>query len=436
MRLRKQAPTIEDAFTTGKEEIVERTYRLLTPLFGGGVASPKADPVTVVRPSGIKGQLRFWWRAVMGWQAKGDLERLLGLEELVWGGVTKLQRSSLVSLQVEILDKGKEAKPFTRQPGRNFPRNHPDVAPAYVAFPLQGARANSTDHTEPTVLQGVRFRLELRYPGAFPKQALDAFRSKFRFEPEVELNEQVTAALWAWETFGGVGGRTRRGFGALSREDQKTPPKTGDIRASLQHYTRGNASEAWPQGVPHLTEESELLLLNCTWREVIDHYRRFRQWREHNHIPRDPGRSLWPEPDEIRRIANTHSIGHEPRIPVHKFPRGRFGLPIIFHFKDREEPQDSTLKGRKYERLASPLVFRPLGPNGPRPVLVYVLRGSEQLPEGYGLELQGELHPVEVQLTPEEAELIEPLRQKGIEKQHRTNPVLAFIDWLKGGCEQ
>nr|WP_235283788.1 MULTISPECIES: type III-B CRISPR module RAMP protein Cmr1 [Thermus] len=64
---------------------VERTYRLLTPLFGGGVEPRLADPVTVVRGTEVRGQLRFWWRAVRGWQAEGDLKRLFDLEAAIFG---------------------------------------------------------------------------------------------------------------------------------------------------------------------------------------------------------------------------------------------------------------------------------------------------------------------------------------------------------------
>ena len=48
---------------------------------------------------------------------------------------------------------------------------------------------------------------------------INSVRAKVKFDliitfPEYQ-KEAVEAALWAWETFGGIGGRTRRGFGAL-----------------------------------------------------------------------------------------------------------------------------------------------------------------------------------------------------------------------------
>lgn len=33
---------------------------VITPLFGGGVEAGKNDPITLIRPSSIRGHLRFW----------------------------------------------------------------------------------------------------------------------------------------------------------------------------------------------------------------------------------------------------------------------------------------------------------------------------------------------------------------------------------------
>ena len=56
--------------------------------------------------------------------------------------------------------------------------------------------------------------------------------------------------------------------------------------------------------------------------------------------------------------------GHVPVHPVQKFPRGKFGLPIIFEFKKDDvrngDPKKSTLQGSEHDRLASPLILRPI----------------------------------------------------------------------------
>jgi CRISPR-associated protein Cmr1 len=54
-------------------------------------------------------------------------------------------------------------------------------------------------------------------------------------------------------------------------------------------------------------------------------------------------------------------------IPNNAFPRAALGLPIIFHFRDGRagDPPDTTLypkvHGRRFERMASPLIIKALG---------------------------------------------------------------------------
>lgn len=374
----------------------QREYKLVTPLFGGGAKTRYADEVTTIRPSEIKGQLRFWWRALRGWQAGSSVENLLEIEEKIWGGVAEAKEASKVKLRIEILDAGKDINPLERQPGK------PPIVPRYVAFPLQ---STGKDKTIYSVKQNVSFRLSLVY--------------------SADVADEVEAALWAWETFGGIGGRTRRGFGAIVPLDSPERPvvKAKELRDKLGEYVK---ARRWPEGVPHLTPDSQMYVFPGSWSKLVERYQQFRQWRNG---PR--GRSKWPEPDEIRRLTKTHSHGHEPRHPVHKFPRGQFGLPIIFHFKDKKngDPDDTTLKGESLERLASPLGFKPSGENGP--VLVYVLEGNRRLPEPYALVGRGAFE-VGVELAPNEARNIEPLMAVGAEP----DPIKAFIKWLEQGGKQ
>jgi CRISPR-associated protein Cmr1 len=79
-------------------------------------------------------------------------------------------------------------------------------------------------------------------------------------------------------------------------------------------------------------------------------------------------------------------------IPDNAFPRALFGLPIIFHFKDRNDPQDTELschRGRERKnRMASPLIIKPLALAEDRAVsMVMVLDAPE--PENLGLFSQG-----------------------------------------------
>lgn len=161
---------------------------------------------------------------------------------LVWqrgeGGASPL------SVEVEVLREGE--KVGIAQYGR--------AVQWYLGFPLRG------DKEWAPVKEGVAFRLRLRFP-----------------EKVGELNfwEELEAALWAWETFGGIGARTRRGFGALLPQGAGVPGEE-EIREKLRQYGQ---KAGWPEGVPHLTPKSFVRVVPLSWRELAERYQAFRQAR-------------------------------------------------------------------------------------------------------------------------------------------------------------
>lgn len=392
-----------------------RRYKLITPLFGGGVEPNHADPITVVRGTEVRGQLRFWWRATRGGQFDGSLEEVRQREEKIWGSAALKGKPgpSEVIIHVEILNKG---KPFQAVDRKDEPvRNIGDVKSidSYAAFPLRA------DTSNPPVLQDVEFKLTVYYP--------------------LKWKQEIEAALWAWETFGGLGARTRRGFGALqllSVEDK--PVKLLDKDQVQSWVARGLkthvVSGCWPESVPHLTQEV-LFVLTPThgkatpidaWRYLIDGLRMFRQSRHPDRNGRLYGRSKWPEADEIRRLTGTASPGHKPAHPVHKFPRGQFGLPIIFQFKDSDEkkgdPGQTQLQGVAHDRFASRLILRPLVYANGAIGLALRLVSPHSPPGGYVLKDVG---PVDVNnLSQAEAHQIEPL-------DDQPDVVQAFLNFLR-----
>jgi CRISPR-associated protein Cmr1 len=378
-----------------------RRYKLITPLFGGGVEPGIADPVTLIRGSEIRGHLRFWWRATRGGQFNGDLRAMKEAEDLLWGAASTAQkpRPSQVQIAVEITNRGEEEQPFQTKT-HAFP-GWRDLA--YAAFPLQESQGK--------VQVGVMFTLTLTFPQS--------------------QQSEVEAALWAWETFGGIGARTRRGFGALRNLDADPPQANAMeqfIRKGLQCHT---VDGTWPNGVPHLTPHLRLKITaahpdpRAAWEYLIRRLKNFRQSRYPGAAPNRPGRSKWPEPDAIRRLTGQRDPRHSKvHSQVDKFPRAAFGLPIVFHFKDQGDPDDTVLQGREHNRLASSLILRPLACAGGQAVgLALILEGSS-LPPG-GLVLKDAPHDptVQAELTQQEAQTIPPLGGN-------TNVLQAFLDTL------
>ncbi len=391
-----------------------RTYRLITPLYGGGAKTQQPDEVTVVRSSEIRGLLRFWWRATRGGQFKGSLEKMCAAEEAIWGAAAKEDKGpSPISLAVEVINRGHEIRQVTVRTKRGEKRvkiGDPSSPYGYVAFPLRDNNGS--------VWGGVEFELHITLHTATVK--VD--------DREFNLQEEIDAALWAWETFGGVGARTRRGFGALQLTKVDGKPVTEhameEIRQSIHKglskdgHVKGSQ---WPDGVPHLHPAMMWVVTarrndaDRAWKDLFGALKKFRQARYPDKKGRPYGRSKWPEPDAIRRITGAHSPGHAPQHPVtNKFPRGRFGLPIIFQFKDEEkgDPQKTILEGSEHERFASRLILRPLACQGGAVGLACVLEGPNDPPGGYALKEQSNaqiLYRPEAELAEDEAGQIEPL---------------------------
>jgi CRISPR-associated protein Cmr1 len=104
--MRKKICEIPDTFIPCVNElkvnakILTKTYcfELITPLLGGDHESWKLDLKRPVREQSLKGQLRFWWRAMQG---EENNKILLDFENNLWGGVTekyKNGRKSQVSI--------------------------------------------------------------------------------------------------------------------------------------------------------------------------------------------------------------------------------------------------------------------------------------------------------------------------------------------------
>ena len=142
----------------------------------------------------------------------------------------------------------------------------------------------------------------------------------------------------------------------------------------------------------------------------IKKLKKFRQHRRPGAEQRRPGRSYWPEPEFIRRITGMRNPKHaELPNPVNKFPRAQFGLPIIFKFKDDRtgDPQQTELKGNKYDRLTSPLILRPITcKDGTAIGLAMILETPRIPPKGLTLKGVHTRLPIENKLDNPEANSI------------------------------
>ena len=379
--MKKKGIRIPEVIPQTQTNIVtqERHYSLITPLFGGGAIPGECDEVTVVRGTEIRGQLRFWWRACYGGRYE-TIAEMKKAEDLLWGtaatskkdeqekervdekkGEEEHLKKTTVQIVVEPIDVKliKEKKLYTigkDKKGKNQARPI-NKSMGYAAFPLQPSREELDASTNPIVrpvFDNVQFCLTISFPS--------------------DKQGDIEGALWAWETFGGIGARTRRGFGALQlkrvngKEHTDTPSlddpvqwirdRISDLQTKCKPPVKGKAPENVPCLLPDMMMQS-LIPKNATpaWEKAIEELLEYRQFP--NGRTSQYGSSKWPEAETILTFTRKKIA---PSQTPQKFPRAAFGLPIIFNFIGYPDLQKRPLQGanKNHDRLASPLILRPL----------------------------------------------------------------------------
>ncbi|HRI65287.1 MAG TPA: type III-B CRISPR module RAMP protein Cmr1 [Polyangium sp.] len=421
-----------------------RTYRFLTYVMGGGVKVnndkvtrhfKERDEHTPIRVASIRGQLRFWWRACNP-QCCTSVADLHAKESEIWGS-SEVQSSVKITIAVQPKQVRKVSvyeyvqSPHSKTGEIRWRMRHlkdrQDMA--YGAFPIQPS--NEAQKVTPR-----------KEPGVLYDYAEQLF--SIRLEYDSVHAKDVEMALWAWETFGGLGGRTRRGFGAIEYVDASRTIES--IREKLLQLAKHPSIP----GVPSLAH-ARFARAPSTWPKSVNAWehglRVLRMLRQGANLGRNPpqpdskspaGRSRWPEAEGIREITNQRSRKHAP-LPkqADRFPRAVFGMPIEFHFQDGAtypderdvEPADTTLKPANADRMASPLIIRPIREGDVFRACALVL--TTTLPERIILKTKDERKvpsTVVVKLDRKDAEQIQPMKING---NILLDPLDRFLEELK-----
>jgi CRISPR-associated protein Cmr1 len=395
----------------------------------------RLDAVTPVRGSSLRGQLRFWWRATHGCTL-GSLKEMRKEEDRLWGNASS---PGLVQLRIDeatfdrtdrvVFESVLARKKDPAEPDKYNPRSVQGMENVtYGAFALQ-PKGNSPRQLPSGVLSQVSGSGVLVL--SVPRESLSS----------------VKDALIAWLLFGGIGGRTRRGFGAVHGKlllpDAKSLP---DISQFLSQFPATKTLDL----VPSL--HGARLALRAgggSGKEALaGALGRMRAFRQGDHGRRDgnlprPGRSRWPEPEVIRHLTGCRLPRHKPFPRTGDiFPRAHFGLPIVFHFKDGQderflrlprdvrrdrEPMDTTLQPSRYKRMSSPVILRPLknGSSFLALCLVLSVPGTEEIMDSLvlGGKIIGDVNHMSAKVMPADAGHVTPLSGK--------DPLSAFLEFFK-----
>jgi len=211
----------DSGLTTARAE-VSATVELVTPAFLAG-ADPQAEDGCGLRPATLKGLLRWWWRTL--YAGFLDKKQMLALEGAIWGDTVA---SGAVQVAVIPATVGRPQLFDYKQgfkPKADFARAHcleppPQKSTAGVFYLSYGMDEKKG---------GVRIQRHYLEAGSSWTIRLIARDTKFDPDREVlknprastakisrgEVLEQAKASLWLLCRFGGVGAKSRKGFGSL-----------------------------------------------------------------------------------------------------------------------------------------------------------------------------------------------------------------------------
>lgn len=367
----------------------------LTPLFLGG-ADPSGEPE--LRPASFRGALRFWFRTLYGGVIGiGDLN-LLRKEEAETFGTTENGSPVIVRLRGNA-----SSQPFSSY----------DSGVQYLFWSVIGPKRNQGRNCFPPNSQ---FTLTLQ-----TRAGVDGD----------EPLKRALAALWLLTRLGGIGSRARRGAGSLQITQLNHAESAGlmqclglpdfKVRATTPDQLRGELATGLrrlrsligAQTVDSLVNpDFDVLHPDCcrvivmreswrTWSEALnDIGTRYKEFR----IPHPPDLN-------IRNALLGRGKNFQP------VPRAAFGLPIVFHYRDRRVP-DGSLEGEDHDRRASPLMIRVARlANGKFAVVLTVFKAT-LLDETY--------------LDPEDYEQLK-LKPKGSAPVYTAPPDLSIIDRFLDG---
>ena len=300
----------------------------VTPLFLGG-ADPRGAPE--LRAPSLRGALRYWFRALL---AEPDLFRLRQREAEVFGNQ---ERASPLSIRVS---SAQPPKVQTWDP-RRWP---PGLV--YLGFAFRSVQ------------------------GQLARQAFDA---GWRFQVLLsarhdDVLRQALASFWALLHVGGLGSRTRRGFGTIRivsspgaalagvPELTLTASSPQELAAQLSKGMRAArliVQEVTPKDQARgdgLATPYTALAPGAVKATVLGHV-----WPSWHAALADVGQLLaehrQPLSPTMRELANPPSGDHD-------YPRAGFGLPIVYYRP--ADRQSRTLVATTISRRASPLWIRPL----------------------------------------------------------------------------
>ncbi len=329
--------------------VVTATFRVVTPLFLGG-AEPSKD--CELRTASIKGALVFWWRALQG--VGLDRRALTRAERTLFGSSEGGQSRWLLDARGEALTRGQgkldldAGRGYLAGQGLAQPSKNP-LQPHHGRPQRPFAGGGGAAH------QPKPFESRRPYLRSGGRIVLRAFR-RLPSSDGADA-EAIRDAMLALATFGGLGSRSRRGFGSLhleqltcaggdrGREELKAPTSLEDVSRRISGLLDGISYAALPE-FTHFSDGTRIVVLEAPGTSAEDLHeelgRSFKEFRSHD-LSGGVGEA---DHDDVARWLRDETLDAPPR-------RAAFGLPHNYYFSS--SGTSVWVNAARKNRRASPL---------------------------------------------------------------------------------
>lgn len=362
---------------------ISATFEVVTPMFlGGADQSPNG-----IRPSSIKGALRFWWRA---WAWSGiratcaddnSALKALHIEEGRLFGLAAQEKTGGQGIfLLHVRDRTRQA---TDQPfGSTFD--------AGILYLLGQGLGNFT---------GGNHCVRQAIPAAHGANTAE-FQVKLIFHPQATAHDQesIATALKLFGLLGALGSRARHGLGSLALkkfEDQSTA--TWKAPETAEQYAAelcGHIPSSLANDVPPLSALSQLTRIELSFEhkdsstllnKIGQEQQAYRSYGQNGRVNGKPSeRNFVDDHDLALQVTQGEHVGKVPDRVV-------FGLPHNYFFSSTKSKTDVNYAPETGEgRRASPLLFH-VHKIGEIYFGVHVLLAAQFLPQNFGQPAKIEL---------------------------------------------
>ena len=320
---------------------IEASFEIVTPSFAGDADKNRAK----FRLSSINGLLRYWFRAV-AWPEYEDLNKVKEAELNVFGGAGSETDTKKHAFRLRAI---KTAIRGYYSPQSQFDQKNKLSGINYLAG--QGCIHFRNGLQRAAIKENSHFILKLQF---------------IRPVEEKEFN-LLLKAIKCLGLIGGVGSRTRRGFGSLVLQylkvnDQtawQAPQNVEEYKSMLAELLKANNDTLPDYTALSKKIEWKIITLrnNNTWQNALDEigkqFLRFRSYGRHGKLP-------WGEKAK-QRFSNDHDLvynfcqGKKPDKNATAPERVAFGLPHNYFFSSLGPKGNVNVTGTQSERRASPL---------------------------------------------------------------------------------